>query len=103
MRFFHVCVTRHLGGNGRPPISRRKQNRILQISLKKENRGLRPVAERVGVGCTVRNVLCTKNVRDSAVPAERQLYPDGSARRQDDPATIHLCQAAIDAVRKSFN
>ena len=30
-------VRKHLGGNGRPSISKRKKNQILRLSLKKEN------------------------------------------------------------------
>ena len=32
-----------------------------------------------------------------------ELYPDGSACWQDDPASIHRCQAAITAVSECFN
>ena len=51
-------VRKHAGGNGRPSISKRKENQILRLSLNKENAGLRPVAKLAGINYnTVRNVL----------------------------------------------
>lgn len=227
-------VTKHRGGNGRPTITKRKENQILRLALNKDNTGLRPVGKRVGVSFkTVQRVLRkngakpyhkyktqkltdqhkarravfanwmlknfgsarsnqnlgflintdfsakikinpsrnSKNdvvwalsrdaasdkleskeekysvgdmiwggvswrglvpshkpvfmsdffknydpvpksvngnmyadlVRDYAVPAVNQLYPEGSACWQDDPATIHRCQVALTAVSESFN
>ena len=37
-------------------------------------------------------------VRDYIGPAVNELYPDGSAVWQDDPATIYRCQVALSAV-----
>ena len=57
-------VRKHLGGNGRPPISKRKEGQILRLSINKENSGLRPVAKLAGVHyITVRNVL-KKNINN---------------------------------------
>ena len=51
-------VTKHIGGNGRPPVSKFKQYQIKRLSLNKENRGVRGVALRVGVShMTVCRVL----------------------------------------------
>ena len=88
-------VTKYLGGNGRPSISKQKKNQILRLSLNNENMGLRPVALKVGVSYNT--------VRSYAAPAVNELYPDGSACWQDDPASIHRCQAAITAVSECFN
>ena len=41
-------------------------------------------------------------VRDYAAPAVKELYPDGSAIWQDDPATIHHCRVALEAVDGEF-
>ena len=48
-------VTKYLGGNGRPSISKQKKNQILRLSLNNENMGLRPVALKVGVSY---NTVC---------------------------------------------
>ena len=51
-------VTKHIGGNGRPPVSKFKQYQIKRLSLNKENRGVRGVSLRVGVShMTVCRVL----------------------------------------------
>ena len=42
-------------------------------------------------------------VRDIAAPAVQELYPEGNAIWQDDPASIHRCEAALTAVSESFN
>ena len=49
-------VTKYLGGNGRPSISKQKKNQILRLSLNNENMGLRPVALKVGVSYNLVNV-----------------------------------------------
>ena len=51
-------VAKHIGGNGRPPISKFKQCQIKRLSLNKENRGVRAVALQTGVShMTVCRVL----------------------------------------------
>ena len=51
-------VTKHLWGNGRPPISKFKQCQIKRLSLNKENHGVRAVAVQTGVShMTVCRVL----------------------------------------------
>ena len=42
-------------------------------------------------------------VRNYAAPAVQELYPEGNAYWQDDPATIHRCEAALTAVSESFD
>ena len=42
-------VTKHIGGIGRPPVSKFKQYQIKRLSLNKENRGVRGVGLRIGV------------------------------------------------------
>ena len=41
--------------------------------------------------------------RGYAAPAVEDLYPEGDAIWQDDPASIHRCTAALAAVNDSFN
>ena len=52
---------------------------------------------------TVNGEMYADLVRSYAAPAVNELYPDGSACWQDDPASIHCCQAAITAVSECFN
>ena len=75
-------VTKHQGGNGRLTISKRKENQILRLSLNKENAGLRPVAERVGVSySTVRNVLRKNGAKPYHKYKTQKLTEDHKARR----------------------
>jgi len=75
-------VTKHQGGNGRLTISKRKENQILRLSLNKENAGLRPVAERVGVSyTTVRNVLRKNGAKPYHKYKTQKLTEDHKARR----------------------
>ena len=41
-------------------------------------------------------------VENIAAPAVRELYPDVSAIWQDDPASIHRCQVALEAVSRNL-
>ena len=52
---------------------------------------------------TVSGDMYADLIRNYAVPAVNQLYPEGLACWQDDPATIHRCLAATTAVSECFN
>ena len=52
---------------------------------------------------TVSGIMYADLVKDYASPAVKKLYPDGSAIWQDDPATIHRCRAALEAVEDQFS
>ena len=52
---------------------------------------------------TVNGNMYADLVRNYAAPAVQELYPEGNAYWQDDPATIHRCEAALTAVSESFD
>ena len=51
---------------------------------------------------TVNGIMYSDLINKYAAPAVDSLYPDGSAFWQDDPATIHRCEAALTAVSEAF-
>ena len=75
-------MRKHAGGNGRPSISKRKENQILRLSLNKENAGLRPVAKLAGVNySTVRNVLKKNGAKPYHKYKTQKLTDDHKARK----------------------
>ena len=52
---------------------------------------------------TVNGNMYADLVRNYAAPAVQELYPEGNAYWQDDPATIHRCEAALRAVSERFD
>ena len=52
---------------------------------------------------TVNGTMYCDLLRRYAAPAVEELYPDGSACWQDDPATIHRSTAALETVNELFS
>ena len=52
---------------------------------------------------TVNGTMYCDLIRDYAAPAVNQLYPEGSAWWQDDPATIHRCKTVLATVDEVFS
>ena len=94
---FHggLDVTKHAGNNGRPQIAGRKQGQIVFMSDLYKN--YNPVSKNMN------GAMYADLVRGYAAPAVEDLYPEGDAIWQDDPASIHRCAAALAAVNDSFN
>ena len=94
---FHggLDVTKHSGNNGRPQLAGRKSESPVFMSDFYKN--YNPVSKNMN------GAMYADLVRGYAAPAVEDLYPEGDAIWQDDPASIHRCAAALAAVNDSFN